>query len=204
MKCKYCGKDLAPGAMFCDGCGAKLKGDYEEAPQNNGYGAMPPKKGNTGLKVTIIILSVLLVAAIVGLVLFFVLKGDGDKKENGNDNDIVEKKDDQKDDKKDDKKVTKQDSMTCTVSDETGAYGEIVVLFDDDGEAESMSVTLTFATTDEAQEYYSYLKLANIDATLKGKTIIVEDFNTMTGDNWIGKTKSEIKNSAKSSGFTCK
>ena len=68
MKCQYCGKDLAPGSLFCDGCGAKVNdGGYNNPPQNNGYGAMTPKKGNTGLKVTIILLSVLLVGLIVGL-----------------------------------------------------------------------------------------------------------------------------------------
>lgn len=71
MKCQYCGKEVAEGSLFCDGCGAKLESAPVANPNAFDYqNGMPPKKSNTGLIVTIIIISIMLIAGIiVGVIL---------------------------------------------------------------------------------------------------------------------------------------
>lgn len=86
MRCQYCGKENSEASIFCEGCGAKL-GANDAQNMNQGYGSpnnnynQQPKK-NTGLIVSIIILSVLLIAGIiVGVIL---LTSGGSKNDNGN------------------------------------------------------------------------------------------------------------------------
>ena len=73
MKCPYCGKEIASGSLFCDGCGAKLEAvsqpETTVSPDAFNYqgGYQPAPKKKTGLIVTIIIISVLL-TFIAGLI----------------------------------------------------------------------------------------------------------------------------------------
>lgn len=117
MKCEYCGKELPAGANFCDGCGAKFESknvnnvnsnSYQEAsnvqPNYNAqqpyYGA--PKKSGTGLKVTIAILVVVIVA-LLGVGAWFLFFGGDDSEESSNsEKDNVEDKVDNKKDDNDD------------------------------------------------------------------------------------------------------
>lgn len=89
MKCQFCGADLKEGAKFCEGCGAKVEGgavvnEYQPVVNNQQPYYQPPKK-NTGMKVTIIILSILIVALLAFGIWFFLIKGDGSSENKGND-----------------------------------------------------------------------------------------------------------------------
>ena len=101
MKCVNCGKELAEGNLFCDGCGTKVEAAPVEAPvetpvepvaptQPNppvqpyyGYQPMPPK-GNGGLKVLIAIMAVIILAGIGFGVWYFALRGDDNGSGNNN------------------------------------------------------------------------------------------------------------------------
>lgn len=101
MKCPYCGKELAPETKFCDGCGAKMDEtpktintvpvtdnmqSYSESYQNN---PSNNNNKNKGLKITIIILSILLIAGLVFFVWFAFIRDD-DKAKKDNDDEIAE------------------------------------------------------------------------------------------------------------------
>lgn len=74
MVCKQCGTQNAPLTEYCGVCGSKLDGnDLQQVPDNNAvdrYAEVnnkPPKKKKKGLKIAIIIISIVL-ALVLGLV----------------------------------------------------------------------------------------------------------------------------------------
>ena len=82
MRCPYCGREVKEGNLFCEGCGAKLENKPVIDP--NAFSYQPQYKKNTGLIVTIVILSVLLVAGIIiGVIL---LTGKSKNSTNNNSN----------------------------------------------------------------------------------------------------------------------
>ena len=95
MKCQYCGKELAPGSKFCDGCGAKTEMVQDNVMPNNGGYVQPNQaqpmyqqynnqnKGSNGLKILIIVLIIIILLGVGFGVWYFVLRSDdSDKKEN--------------------------------------------------------------------------------------------------------------------------
>ena len=64
MKCKNCGTDNAPMTAYCGVCGAPLEGnEFQQVPDNTSVEnySESPKKKKKGLKIAIIIISVVLV-----------------------------------------------------------------------------------------------------------------------------------------------
>ncbi len=64
MKCKNCGTDNASMTAYCGVCGAPLEGnEFQQVPDNTSVENYPesPKKKKKGLKIAIIIISVVLV-----------------------------------------------------------------------------------------------------------------------------------------------
>ena len=92
MKCPYCGKEIASGSLFCDGCGAKLDAENQQqttySPDAFSYqgGNQPAPKKKTGLILAIVIISVLLVA---GIIVGVILLTGGKKDENNSENNEV-------------------------------------------------------------------------------------------------------------------
>ena len=88
MKCQFCGADLKEGAKFCEGCGAKVEENAavnETAPVvDNQQPYYQPSKKNTGMKVTIIILSIIIVLLLAFGIWFFLIKGDDSSKNKEN------------------------------------------------------------------------------------------------------------------------
>ena len=96
MKCSNCGKDLAEGNLFCDGCGAKVVAEQpvqapvqpvaQPMPQQPYYGyQQPPKKGK-GMLVLVIIMAIIILAGVGFGIWYFALRGDdkGGNNTNGN------------------------------------------------------------------------------------------------------------------------
>lgn len=84
MKCNNCGNELKNGTTFCEYCGTKVEGAAPQPPVNNQvYGGypQPPKSSGTGLKVVIIIMSIIILAGI-GLGIWLLVKDNG--KDSGN------------------------------------------------------------------------------------------------------------------------
>ncbi len=201
MKCKDCGYENKQDAKFCQGCGAKLGSETKKAyePQREYYEPMPmPRKKNTGVIITVISLSVLLVAAIVTIVLILVLGGnkDDNKSSNNNNNEYNYNNNNNNN--------NSSNTLICTGKD-AQAEGTITIKLDNNDIVKSVSATLTFSSLEDAKEYAEVLgRNGTIDFTRNGRTIIIDDYSTATNDNFIGKTKSYVINSAKRNGVTCK
>ncbi len=203
MKCKDCGYENKQDAKFCQGCGAKLGSETKKAyePQREYYEPMPmPRKKNTGVIITVISLSVLLVAAIVTIVLILVLGGnkDDNKSSNNNNNEYNYNNNNNNNNN------NSSNTLICTGKD-AQAEGTITIKLDNNDIVKSVSATLTFSSLEDAKEYAEVLgRNGTIDFTRNGRTIIIDDYSTATNDNFIGKTKSYVINSAKRNGVTCK
>ena len=158
MKCQYCGKDLTPGSKFCDGCGAKIEEQNHQVPMQN----TPPNKSNTGLKVTIIILSVIIVAGIIFAIWFFLIRDDGSKESKDKENESSAKTtkkntsddddddDDEEDTKTNNKKNTSSSSHKLECSGEMfGSNYSVVIYYDkNDKRAESAEVEMVMDLDD--------------------------------------------------------
>ena len=96
MKCSNCGKDLAEGNLFCDGCGtrvvaeqpapAPVQAPVQPMPQQPYYGyPQPPKKGK-GMLILVIIMAIIILAGVGFGIWYFALRGDdkGGNNTNGN------------------------------------------------------------------------------------------------------------------------
>ena len=123
MKCQYCGKDLAEGAKFCDGCGSKVEAQpvYQDYGYNNNN---EPKKGNNGLKLTIIILIVIILILVGFGVWYFLIKGDGDNGGKEEQNVVTDNKKEEK---------PNVPTLSCKGYDSSGVYEETVLEFNASG-----------------------------------------------------------------------
>ncbi len=73
MKCKNCGTDNAPMTAYCGVCGAPLEGnEFQQVPDNTSVEnySESPKKKKKGLKIAIIIITIVF-AVIISLVVVF-------------------------------------------------------------------------------------------------------------------------------------
>ncbi len=134
MKCEYCGKELPLGTTVCDGCGAKMDNNVVHSQNSNqfqGVGNMQPnnnmqpnynmqqpyygapKKSGTGLKVTIAILVVVIIA-LVGVGAWFLFGKGDDKEESSNTekNPVEEKDEKDNNEKKEDQKPNNENLKT--------------------------------------------------------------------------------------------
>ena len=88
MKCLYCGKEIIEGAKFCDGCGKKVEQPVVQQPVQQPVYAYPPKRGK-GLVVTVIIMSIIILAGIIFGVWYFVIRDDDKNTASNNQANIV-------------------------------------------------------------------------------------------------------------------
>lgn len=134
MKCQYCGKDLAEGSKFCDGCGSKIEVEESKPSQqpvtvpvndnsnnqsySNQFNSKPPKKSNAWIIVIVVIVAiiVLLVGAILAGVFLF---GHVSKSVEDKYNEVSEKEKEDDNDKEDDGNEDSGSDQKIDMSNET-------------------------------------------------------------------------------------
>ena len=159
MKCKYCGSDLKDTAKFCDNCGSKT--DYVENKEPVVQSQIIynyPKNNNSGLKMIIVFLLIVIVGGVGFGVWYF-------NQDDKNLNETPKEEQPKKDDKKEEQPVENQiriDKYTVTLPPSFSYYS-----FEDKTYIQNDDCLITFSKYN-----LTYREMVS------NKETILEEFNT--------------------------